>query len=56
MGVSSQHHDPTALHHGGKDPWYPLDRRLGGRQRQSELCGEEKIPVLPGIELLSINL
>jgi hypothetical protein len=27
----------------GKEPQYPLDRRLGGPQSQSGRCGEEKI-------------
>jgi len=26
----------------GKEPWYPLDRRLGGLQIQSGLSGEER--------------
>jgi hypothetical protein len=30
MGVSGHRHDPTALYPRGKDPRYPLDRRLGG--------------------------
>jgi hypothetical protein len=32
MGVSSQHHAPAALYPRGKDPRYPLYRRLGGPQ------------------------
>jgi hypothetical protein len=34
----------------GYRPRYPLDRRLGGPQSQSGLCGEEKNLTLPGIE------
>jgi hypothetical protein len=30
MGVSGQRRASAALYHGGKDPRYPLDRRLGG--------------------------
>jgi hypothetical protein len=30
MGVSGQRHSPAALYPRGKDPRYPLDRRLGG--------------------------
>jgi hypothetical protein len=26
----------------GKNPWYPLDRRLGGPQSHSGHCGEDK--------------
>jgi hypothetical protein len=35
MGVSGQHHAPAALYPRGKDPRYPLDRRLGGPQSRS---------------------
>jgi hypothetical protein len=35
MGVSGQRHAPAALYPRGKDPWYPLDRRLGGPQSRS---------------------
>jgi hypothetical protein len=36
----------------GKNPWYPLYRRLDGPQSQSGCCGEEKnILLLLGIEL-----
>jgi len=38
--VSGQLHAPAALSP-GKDPWYTLDRRLGGPQSHSE-HGEEK--------------
>jgi hypothetical protein len=40
--VSSQLHPPAALPP-GKEPRYPLDRRLGGPQSRSGRCGEEKI-------------
>jgi hypothetical protein len=33
---------PWPLHPQGKNPWYPLDRRLGGPQSQSGGSGEEK--------------
>jgi hypothetical protein len=35
MGVSGQRHAPVALYPLGKDPRYPLDRRLGGPQSRS---------------------
>jgi hypothetical protein len=35
IGVSGQHHAPAALYPRGKDPRYPLDRRLGGPQSRS---------------------
>jgi hypothetical protein len=35
MGVSGQSHDPAAFYPRGKDPQYPLDRRLGGPQSRS---------------------
>jgi len=41
MGVSGQLHTPAALP-AGKNPWYPLDRRLGGPQSRSGRGGEEK--------------
>jgi hypothetical protein len=31
--VSGQPHAPATLYPGGRDPQYPLDRRLGGPQR-----------------------
>jgi hypothetical protein len=37
MGVSGQRHAPAALYPRGKDPRYPLDRRLGGTQSRSGL-------------------
>jgi hypothetical protein len=39
MGVSGQRHAPAALYPGGKDPRYPLDRRLGGPQSRSGCRG-----------------
>jgi hypothetical protein len=30
MEVNGQHHTPALLYPRGKDPWYPLDRRLVG--------------------------
>jgi hypothetical protein len=48
--VSGQLHAPAAFPP-GKEPWYPLDRRLGGLQSRSGRGGEEKIPQPPpGIE------
>jgi hypothetical protein len=41
MEVSGQFHAPAALAP-GKEPQYPLDRRLGGSQNRSERVGEEK--------------
>jgi hypothetical protein len=41
MEVSGQLHAPTALLP-GKEPWYPLDRGLGGPQSRSGRGGEEK--------------
>jgi hypothetical protein len=38
--VDSFTHRP--LYPQGKNPWYPLDRRLGGPQSRSGLDGEEK--------------
>jgi hypothetical protein len=35
MGVSCQRHAPAALYPRGKDPRYPVDRRLGGSQSRS---------------------
>jgi hypothetical protein len=43
MEVSGQFHAPAALPP-GKDPWYLLDRRLGGPQSRSGRGGEGKIP------------
>jgi hypothetical protein len=33
---------PRPLYPQGKNPWYPLDRRLGGLQSRSGRGGEEK--------------
>jgi hypothetical protein len=33
---------PRSLYPQGKNPWYPLDRRLGGPHIRSESGGEEK--------------
>jgi hypothetical protein len=41
MEVSGQLHAPAALLP-GKEPCYPLDRRLGGPQSSSGRGGEEK--------------
>jgi hypothetical protein len=51
MGVSGQRHAPAALYPRGKDPRYPLYRRLGGPQSRSGHRGYRKNPLpLPGIE------
>jgi len=42
MVVSGQLHAPGCLSR-GKSPHYPLNRRLGGPQSQSERGGEEEI-------------
>jgi hypothetical protein len=39
MGVSAQRHAPAALYPRGKDPRYPLYRRLGGPQSRSGFGG-----------------
>jgi hypothetical protein len=49
MGVSGQRHFPVALYPQGKDPHYPLDRRLGGAQSRSGHRGYRKSP-FPGIK------
>jgi hypothetical protein len=50
MEVRGQIHAPAALPP-GKDPWYPLDRRLDRPQNRSGRGGEEKNSLpLPGIE------
>jgi len=33
---------PLLLYSQGKNPWYPLDRKLGGPQCHSRRSGEEK--------------
>jgi len=40
----------------GKNPWYPLDGRLGGSQSCSGCGGDEEIPVLLGIKHWVIQL
>jgi hypothetical protein len=51
MEVSGQIHAPAALPP-GKDPRYPLYKRLDGPQSQSRRGGDEENPhPLPGIEL-----
>jgi len=43
---------PRPLYPQGKNPWYPLDRGLGGPKSLSGRGGEEKNSQLPpGIEL-----
>jgi hypothetical protein len=51
MEMSDQLHAPAA-YNAGKEPQYPLDRRLGGPQNQSGSCGEDEnlLPLL-GVEL-----
>jgi hypothetical protein len=50
MEVSGQLHASAALPP-GKEPLYPLDRRLGGPQNRSGHGGEEKnSQPLPGLE------
>jgi hypothetical protein len=50
MEVNGQLHAQAALLP-GKEPWYPLDRRLGGPQSRSGHDGEEKnSQPPPGIE------
>jgi hypothetical protein len=45
------------LYSQGKSLWYPLDRRLGGPQIQSESSGEENnSQPLTGLEPLIIQL
>jgi hypothetical protein len=55
-GVSGQHHVPAALYLRGKDPRYPLYRRLGGPQSWSGHRNYRKNPLpLPGIEPRSLD-
>jgi hypothetical protein len=50
-GVSDQCHAPAALYPRGKDPRYPLERRLDGPQSRSGHRGYKKnLLALPGIE------
>jgi hypothetical protein len=44
MGVSGQRHAPAALESRGKDPRYPLYRRLGGPKSRSGHRGYRKDP------------
>jgi hypothetical protein len=44
MGVIGQRHASAALYSRGKDPLYPLDRRLGGPQSRSDAGARKKIP------------
>jgi hypothetical protein len=37
MGLSGQRHAPAALYPRGKNPRYPLDRRLGGPQNNRKI-------------------
>jgi hypothetical protein len=42
---------PRPLYPQGKNPWYPLDRRLGGPQsRFGQGGGEKNSQLLPGLE------
>jgi hypothetical protein len=52
-GVSGQRHAPGALYPQGKDPWYPLNRRLCGSQ---SWCGQslEKNPLASAEDRTSI--
>jgi hypothetical protein len=50
MGVSGQRHAPAALYPWGKNPRYPLNRRLGGPQSRSGRRGQKKNLPLSGIE------
>jgi len=46
---------PWPLYLQGKNPWYPLDRRLGVPQSQSGCVGEKKnSQSLPGLKPLII--
>jgi hypothetical protein len=45
--VSGQWHAPAALYPRGKDPRYPLYRRLGGPQNRSGHRGNRKNPFAP---------
>jgi len=48
---------PRPLYSRGENPWYPLERRLGGTQSRSGSCGEEEnSQPLPGLEPPIIQL
>jgi hypothetical protein len=47
LTVSGQRHAPAALYPRGKEPWYPLDRRLGGPQNRSTPVGDRTPIVQP---------
>jgi hypothetical protein len=49
MDVSDKLHNLAALIP-GKEPQYPLDRRLSGPQIRSKCCGEEKNLAFTGNE------
>jgi hypothetical protein len=54
MEVSGKFHDPAALP-SGKQPRYPLDRKLGGLQNRSGRSSEEtKSLFLPGLPARSL--
>jgi hypothetical protein len=52
--MSGELHTPDALPL-EKNPRYPLDRSLGGPQKQSRRRGEEKILPLPRLELRPLS-
>jgi hypothetical protein len=52
--MSGQFHGPAALPQ-GNFPWYPLDRRLSGRQSRSGRSGEEINLVTSGIQTLAVQ-
>jgi hypothetical protein len=41
---------PRPLYFQGNNPWYPIDRRLGGPQSRSGQGGEKNSQPLPGLE------
>jgi hypothetical protein len=53
-GVSGQRHAPAALYSQGKDPRYPLYRRLGGPQSRSGHRGYRKNPFASAEDRTSI--
>jgi hypothetical protein len=51
MEVSGQRFTPRSLYPKGKQPWYPLDKSLGGPQSRSGRGGEGKhSQPLPALE------